>query len=390
MNTIAARGSIGSIAETTRGSARGKREWKAARTAGDATLSILLVTYNHEKYILKALQSISMQMLKDVPVEIVVADDSSTDTTRQIIADYFAANPIGPVRFLDFTRNRGVTRNYQRSWACLQTKYVAVMEGDDYWTDPCKLSKQIEFLENNAACVGCSANYLVGLEGKSQFLPRIPQEPSKISYLDSRSLIHDNLIGNFSTCVYRVDALKTIPAAVYDTKSYDWIMNIALSRWGPIAFFHDIMSVYRVHSSGTWSRMSDRQKLQSQIDQIREYDQLTSKMFTPEWDNLVARLQAEVDRLTALENLSKPEVAAHVVASPTLNGVAHQHQADVRPLTPESLTETVASNDLAARSTTAGALVRKVYASLPNPLLKVARAVAPNVLREQIRKIGKS
>jgi glycosyltransferase involved in cell wall biosynthesis len=389
MNTIVAR-SIGPLAETPRGFAGAKREYKAARKNSDVSLSILIVTYNHEKYILKALQSISMQKLKDVPVEIVVADDSSTDMTRQIIADYFVANPIGPVRFLGFTRNRGVTRNYQRSWACLQTKYVAVMEGDDYWTDPCKLSKQIEFLENNGACVGCSANYLVGLEGKSQFMPRVQPEPSKVSYLDSRGLIHDNLIGNFSTCVYRVAALKTIPAAVYDTKSYDWIMNIALARWGPIAFFHDVMSVYRVHSSGTWSRMSDRQKLQSQIDQIREYDQLTSKMFTPEWDNLVARLQAELDRLAALENVSNSVSAKDVMAPADRSGVAHQRQAEVRPLTPESLTEILASSAMPVRSTAAGALVRKVYTSLPNPLLRVTRAMVPNVLREQIRKIGKS
>lgn len=383
---VTSRGAIRAIDDTGGDAAPATQKWKKARKVGDATLSVLLVTYNHEKYIHKALQSISMQVLQGIPTEIVVADDGSTDATRQLIEDYFVANPMGPVRFLDFKRNRGVTRNYQRSWACLTTKYVAVLEGDDYWTDPEKLSKQVAFLEDNSACVGCSANYLVGFEATAQFLPRIPQEPSKVSYLDARSLINDNLIGNFSTCVYRTEALTSIPPAVYDTKSYDWIMNIALARWGPIAFFHDIMSVYRVHSSGTWSGMSQRQKLQTQIDQIKEYDQLTSGIFTEQWDELVSKLRAEVDRLATLEAATGVPDRAD---GPTLTPESLMGEGGPM-LTPESLMGNVGVVGVQSKRSMLGRLVRTVHASMPEPMLNTARAMSPNALRNLIKTIGKT
>ena len=370
----AARRAISAVVDPSVDALPAKRSWKAARTSDDATLTILLVTYNHEKYILKALQSISMQELEGIPTEVVIADDCSTDATREVIEDYFKANPIGTVRFLDSKRNRGVTRNYQRSWSVLTTRYVAVLEGDDYWTDPGKLSKQVRFLEKNGACVGCSANYLVGLEGKGQFVPRIVQERSKVTYLDARSLIRDNLIGNFSTCVYRTEALKSIPPAIYDTKSYDWIMNIALARWGPIAFLHDIMSVYRVHSSGTWSGMSQRQKLQSQIDQIKEYDRLTSGIFAQEWSELVDKLSSEVDRLALLEGGSRGQGG----------------RADRGVLTPQMLVGSGGASGPKMQHAIAGRFVRKVYASMPAPMLQAARSMSPAAFRELIKKIGKT
>ncbi|MBQ1543679.1 MAG: glycosyltransferase [Caulobacteraceae bacterium] len=254
-------------------------------------LTILLVTYNHEKYIGQALDGL---LIQEVPFsyDVVIADDASTDETREHIAHRLSEAGIVH-RFLDHSKNLGITKNYQRALFSCSGEYVAVLEGDDYWVRTDKLSKQVEYLDIHRECAGCSANYFVYDQSVELFYPRIPQSED-ISYVDSRSLIADNLIGNFSTCVYRRSSLSNIPRSVFDVKSYDWIVNICISQHGLIAFMHEIMSVYRLHSSGTWSALSNEEKIRDQILQIETYDAITGRVFEAEFKALKNRLTGQL------------------------------------------------------------------------------------------------
>src|SRR5712692_739118 len=109
-------------------------------------LSVLLITYNHEKYIRQALDGVMMQKT-DFDFEIVVADDHSLDSTIAIIEEYQADNH--NIRVLPSERNVGITRNYQRGFGACRGEYIAVLEGDDFWISPTKLRTLVAFLEQH-------------------------------------------------------------------------------------------------------------------------------------------------------------------------------------------------------------------------------------------------
>ncbi len=117
-------------------------------------LSIRLNCYNQEKYIAAAMDSIMMQVV-DFPVEVVVGDDLSTDRTLDIIRTYKDTEFI-KIRILERKagdayhverKERGRLFNYLYTLRACRGKYVALLDGDDYWIDPHKLSKQVKFLE---------------------------------------------------------------------------------------------------------------------------------------------------------------------------------------------------------------------------------------------------
>lgn len=112
-------------------------------------VSVCMITYNHEKYIVEAIEGVLMQEV-DFEVEFVIADDASTDRTGEIIQSYIDTHPRGS--WIKYTRhpvNKGMMGNF--IWAIEQCKgeYVALCEGDDYWIESKKLIRQVSFLKEN-------------------------------------------------------------------------------------------------------------------------------------------------------------------------------------------------------------------------------------------------
>ena len=122
-------------------------------------LSIVVITYNHEKYIRKCLDSILMQDV-DFSFEIIISDDLSTDQTAQIITEYQDKYPdiIKPnLR----TINVGASKNQYDCFLRCTGKYIAILDGDDFWIDKLKLKIQIDFLKNNDTFIACTQRYSV-------------------------------------------------------------------------------------------------------------------------------------------------------------------------------------------------------------------------------------
>ena len=109
--------------------------------------SVAVLTYNHEAYIRQCLDSILAQVV-DFPYEIVVVDDCSTDSTRDILREYAQAH--AHIRLHLNSENQGISRNNNLILSLCQGTYVAMLEGDDYWMDPKKLQRQVDFLNDNA------------------------------------------------------------------------------------------------------------------------------------------------------------------------------------------------------------------------------------------------
>ena len=285
-------------------------------SARDIRLIVLLITYNHAHYIRRALQGVFAQQI-DEPFKIVVADDGSSDETLSIIRDEAARHPQIEFQFLPCTGNLGITRNYQRAFAACRAEYVAVLEGDDYWVSPKKLSRQRDFLDERLECDLCSVNYYVYEEARAQFTPRISPEAGHL-ILGARELIADNLVGNFSTCMYRKAALERLPPELFEIKAYDWAINICVARWGLIGFIREPLSVYRIHGDGAWNVLPHINKLQTQLELIPAYDRITDHVFTGDFAVLSARITQVIEDMQHQVAPSKALPAASVISVPPL------------------------------------------------------------------------
>ncbi|MBI5075483.1 MAG: glycosyltransferase [Nitrospirae bacterium] len=122
-------------------------------------LSVCLITYNHAKYIREAIDGVLMQKV-NFTWELIVADDFSTDGTREIVLEY-ARNYPAFIKLILQERNVGAAQNWMDLMAAPSGKYIAYFEGDDFWTDPSKLQRQVDALENNTDLAGCFSNAII-------------------------------------------------------------------------------------------------------------------------------------------------------------------------------------------------------------------------------------
>lgn len=252
-------------------------------------ISVLLVSYNHENHIRQALDSLFGQTY-DGSIELVIADDKSIDGTLSIIKEYEGKDSRFIFNYLNSEENLGITKNYKRGFAACSGELVAVLEGDDYWISPHKLTRQLEFLSAHWESDVCAVNYFVYEEERAYFQPRVAIADGH-RFITARDLIADNIVGNFSTCMYRRLALARLPDAMFNIKSYDWITNIVLARTSVIGFIGEPMSVYRLHASGAWSQTPHIEKLKMQLELIPAYDALTDHVFHEDFNLLASRLR---------------------------------------------------------------------------------------------------
>ncbi len=110
-------------------------------------VSIFMLTYNQREFIAQAIESVLMQETS-FTYQLVIGEDKSTDGTREICKDYAAKYPT-KIKLNLNEKNLGLGANYVKTYAECTGKYVAICDGDDYWTDPCKLQKQVDFLIKN-------------------------------------------------------------------------------------------------------------------------------------------------------------------------------------------------------------------------------------------------
>lgn len=259
-------------------------------------LNVVLVTYNQAKFIRKTLETILMQQTL-FDYNIIVADDCSTDDTVSIIKQIEKQTAV-PFIYLSNNHNLGIMQNYKRAFESCDAEYVAIMEGDDLWTDKLRLQKHVDFLEEHHECAMTFNRYVVKNfeEGTIATQPQFAniEDTKNYKYIDGHDLAYTNYIGNFSTCVYRNSVLKSLPEQMYSMKGYDWLTNIMVSKMGYIGCLIQPMSIYRVHSSGTWSKQSDKEKILAIIEAIDIYDEYTNREFSKEFSSHKLRLQTQL------------------------------------------------------------------------------------------------
>jgi glycosyltransferase involved in cell wall biosynthesis len=234
---------------------------RVEQTACDQpTVSVAVITYNHEQFIAQAIESVLMQETA-FAVELVIGEDCSADGTRQIVQAYARKYP-NVIRALLPEKNLGMARNYDAVWQACRGKYVAWLEGDDYWRTPQKLQKQVALMEANPhySMCGTKTQFVTtssdGAEKDagvleptvlkpeydlSDFLTRYPMHTS--SMLMRRELMQfpdwlNELVMLRDTCVFALYAEK-----------------------GPVGYLSEVVSCWRIHAGGIWTTKSAADQL---------------------------------------------------------------------------------------------------------------------------------
>lgn len=204
-------------------------------------VSVSVITYNQEKYISEALDSIIMQQT-DFPIEIVLGDDCSTDSTRAICLSYKEKYP-DIIRLRLPEKNMGSMPNWIANLEACEGKYIAICEGDDYWTDPLKLRKQVDLMEANPRYSMCGHASSLLLNGEYE---EFRAEGTEFTTEDV--LERDWLFMTASIMVRR--EMLTIPEWYREVRHGDFGLQLLCSLKGNIGYLSDDMCVYRKHAEG--------------------------------------------------------------------------------------------------------------------------------------------
>lgn len=240
-------------------------------------LSVMVITYNHEKFIAQALSSILEQRV-NFEFEIVVGEDCSTDATREILLDFHCRYP-GRITPLLRDPNMGAIRNFVTTLAACRGNYIAFLEGDDYWIDQNKLQKQVEFLDNHpSAAVCCSRVQLLDPNGLAGLgLDTYPTIPCGTYNIED--LLETNFIMTCSA-VLRRELIGVLPSWFSKLSLADLPLFALAARYGNIELLGEKMAAYRVHPMSTWSSRSMSARMRESSRMFKALDKHLGYRFT--------------------------------------------------------------------------------------------------------------
>jgi glycosyltransferase involved in cell wall biosynthesis len=209
-------------------------------------VTVVVITYNHSDFLRQALDS-ALAQITNFKFIVLIADDHSTDGTREICEAYKFRHP-DKIELQLNEQNLGAVENCRRALSSIRSQYFAAIEGDDYWTDPHKLQIQVDDLNNHKDCSMAGHNTTMENIHLGTRRPMVRTSPSvsnpAIITLEDKFRVHT------SSRLYRnVGSFKDLPDALfYDTGLY----MLFLSK-GKLAYRHQEMSVYRITGKGSWS-----------------------------------------------------------------------------------------------------------------------------------------
>ncbi|WP_392566296.1 glycosyltransferase [Utexia brackfieldae] len=217
-------------------------------------LSILCITYNHEKFIRDTLDGFIAQKT-DFEYEVLIHDDASTDNTANIIREYQEKYPnlIKPIFQTENQFSKGESISKKFNFPRIAGEYVAMCEGDDYWIDTLKLQKQVNFLDANQDVYLCFHPVKEIYEDHSVEPNVFPSDYKVLNRqtLGLAELLKYNFIST-SSVMYRwilKDNESLFPSGIIPG---DWFLHLLHAQKGRIHCHLDIMSVYRRHQGGIW------------------------------------------------------------------------------------------------------------------------------------------
>lgn len=220
-------------------------------------VSICMITYNHEKFIKEAIHSVLNQKT-NFDIELVVAEDNSPDDSETVINSIINDHPKGNcIKYIRNKQNLGPMPNFSNAIKFCDGNYVALCEGDDYWTDNYKLQKQVDFLEQNKKFSMCFHPIQV-LQDDTLLKDTITREVRPVT------TIYELAKGNFiHTCsvVYRNHLFPSFPDNFDSSPIGDYYIHMLNARYGKIYKMNEPMAVYRIHNNSYWSSKKESERI---------------------------------------------------------------------------------------------------------------------------------
>lgn len=255
-------------------------------------VSICCITYNHEKYIRKCLDGFVSQRT-NFSYEILVYDDASTDRTQDILKEFQMRYPEKFKLYLgeenQYKKGAKGKGGFRKALCPLtKGKYVAFCEGDDYWTDPYKLQKQVNALDHNPSCTFCAHRVTVENQNskKSTFIPSFKLKSGVVSANQWREYLKYDMFVHTSSFMMKGDIAR---AYAEDKAGYieklpigDLFFQLRCAEEGDMFFLDEVMSCYRLWTIGSWSNRtledinSRKMFFEKMIVAFQEYDEYTS------------------------------------------------------------------------------------------------------------------
>ena len=220
---------------------------------------MLLLTYDHEPFVEQAIQSVLAQQTT-FDVELLISEDCSTDRTREVVLRYAEVHPARIRTFLS-AANQNDNEVFLRAYREARGSFLAYLDGDDYWTSPHKLQRQVGFLLEHPDSPGCfHAVDFVDEHGGLRWCRRFHQD-----WLSIERLLVDLPITSPSALL-RLSALGELPEWFAGAPATDWPLYLLASRSGALGYLDQSMAAHRMHRGGWWTGMGAVHRAEANLD----------------------------------------------------------------------------------------------------------------------------
>lgn len=229
---------------------------------GNLKASVSMITFNHEKFIAQAIESIMSQQTS-FEFELVIGDDGSTDNTRTICEQY--QKQFGnKIRLIFNDKNIGSVNNFLQNIYSCDGDFIAICDGDDFWTDNSKLQKQVSFLDSHSDYSFCFTNVRsVDANGK--------QIKPFTQIYNNNTFTHESYVAKITpptvTTLLRKSMLPNIfPEEFKVLPNTDMFLKALLSEKGKVYFENIVTASYRINNAGVYSGLNSFNKLEDKIN----------------------------------------------------------------------------------------------------------------------------
>lgn len=264
-------------------------------------VSVCMITYGHEKFIEEAINSVLMQEA-DFEIELIISNDASPDGTDEIVKTVIQNHPRGNwIKYIKHESNLGMMPNSIFALKACKGEFIAGCEGDDYWTDPLKLQKQVDFLEKNPQFSLCFHNALLkNGENETKMLGQLDKQE-----FDTNDILTQWFIPSASI-VFRNYPDFIFPDWYVNCQSGDIPLLLLLSLKGNLKYIDETMSVYRLHPGGISNQHKDYSKVIGMIYIYQSFNFHTNLQFDKKIkEAIILEIKSHLPEMHELKHLRR-------------------------------------------------------------------------------------
>jgi glycosyltransferase involved in cell wall biosynthesis len=244
-------------------------------------VSVSLITYNHARYVAQAIESVLAQVIA-FPFELIIGEDDSDDGTRDIVQEYARRHP-EKIRLNLHSRASNISyggrptsrHNFVTNIRSATGEYVAMIDGDDFWSDPEKLQRQVEFLDSHPGCSVCFHRVTIVNEEGNEIgkMPLVGPDQSTFTLAD---LLRRRFFAKAPSVMFRRGLFGEFPEWYFRCPVSDFPLHVLNGLRGDFGYLAKEMGAYRIHAGGIWSANNAMSDLDTASVDPRKVRQLTS------------------------------------------------------------------------------------------------------------------